>query len=447
MSNSTMENVLKETQDFIMKKEASFGKAAKEEALDNPSAVPGSNHDKDVPDEFQKADPEVQQELPPGTANDASGATEAEKLESGHATDALQPHGNVTQKPMISNDANAKEASGVQKHATDLTNLINNYKAQQAEKAAGAEEKKAEDATAPAEEPEKKAEEEPPATGSDAPAATEPEKKAEEKAAEEKAAECEKCGKADCGCDYSSKKAAPADEIELTQEVLAKIACTVLSTEEGANFVEQVLQKEAGAQAARDTMEFLHKQAEEAEKSAAYTAGQDDADFLIQEHIKLAAEDREKAAYEAGRQSVLQNQPVDYTTLGQQVATDAVKRAQAEAMGMDPAALAAEAPAEGDLAGADVAMEGMAGGGSEEPSEDEIMQALEMLVASGQLSEEDLAMIMEQIGATGGAEDAGVEAAALEAAPAEEGMEIAASASLADNFNAALTKVRAGKSA
>jgi len=422
MSESkTMQQVLDETRDFIVTKQASFGKKAKEEALDNPGAIPGSNHDKPIPEGSQTADAEVQQELPANSANNASGATEAEKLESGHATDALTPVQNVTEKAMVTDDAMVAEASsGASKHASDLVSLIGAFK----------------------------------------------EKSTEKVAADSEVAVCEECKNAECTCDKKEEKkeaANPGNEIELTQEVLSKIACTILSTEEGCAFTEKLLQKEAGAQAAKDTMEFLQKQAADAEKQASYEQGLSDADNLIQNAVK-------QAAFEEGRQSVLQAsaQP-NYTALGAQVAQAAVKRAQAE-MGIDPAALAAEAPMEDPMAamgedpmaamggeevpGAEEALAGMTGDGEEgaDISPEELEQALAMMVESGELSEEDIAAILEQVGASEGAGEAGEALAMMgggeEAPVAEEipeEMEVAASASIEQSFLNSLAAVRASK--
>jgi len=440
MSGRTMEQVLAETRKFVNEKQASFGKRAKEEALDNPSAIPGSAHDKEVPAGAETADAEVQQGLPPGSANNNSGATEAEKLESGHATDALTAHPGVTKKPMVTADANAKEASGVKKHAQDLTSLINNYK----EKTA-------------------------------APKAQQPVKKAEEM--------CEECGegKADCTCEKvekgDDKAASQTSEIELTKEVLAKIACTILSTEEGMNFTEKLLQKEAGAKAARDTMAFLEKQAEEQLKVAAYHQGAADAESLIQAYahqaaVKKASDGKRANAYLQGQavaeQAIKQayakstnsktvkkaaNQPasVDYQALGRHIAEASIKRAQAEMMGMDPAAM-------GGLEGEDAAMAGMTGGGAEgDISPEELEQVLTMMVQSGELGQEELAAILEQVGAAEGAEGAGEAVGALEggageeameegAAPEEEGMEVEAAArDIQNSFLNHLANLRAGK--
>jgi hypothetical protein len=112
-------------------------------------------------------------------------------------------------------------------------------------------------------------------------------------------------------------------------------------------------------------------------------------------------------------------------------------------LGMDPAALAAEAPAGDELAGADAAMEGMAGGGADgDISEEELEQVLSMMVQSGELSEEELASILEQVGAAGGAEEAG------EAMGAMEGGDMEVQASAADvqqSFLNHLANVRSGK--
>jgi hypothetical protein len=419
-TSKTMNEILADTKQFLSIKEASFGKQAKEEALDNPNSIPGSAHDKPVDDGASAPDKEVQQELPPNTANSNAGASEAEKLESGHATDATQSVQDVTNKPMISSDSNAKEASaGVNSHAKDLIDLIGNFNA---EKVAA--------------------------------------RSAVDVLTDEK---CSKCDKEDCDCekedksdDYKeeSKQAKVGGEIELSRDVLAKIACTILSTEEGVTFTEQILQKEAGAQAARDTMEFLQKQAEDSEKQAAYDAGQEHADQLINAAVKQAEDARFERAYEAGRSDALKLAAalqgagsIDYKALGATVAAEAVKRAQAELMGMDPAAMDSGI-------GADEALAGMAGEGEEAGDDiapEELEAALAMMVQSGELSEEEVAAIMSQIGASEGAEEAGEAVGAIEGAAPEgmeglgglEGMEVAASADVSKSFLSALATVRA----
>jgi hypothetical protein len=426
-----MEEILADTKKFLSIKEASFGKAAKEEALDNPGSIPGSNHDKPVDEGAQSPDKEVQQELPPNSANDNSGAEEAEKLESGHAMDATETVQDVTKKPMISNDANAKEASaGVNKHAQDLMSLINGAKAEQEKAAEGY-----------GDDDDKKAE----CEGCDNPECSCKDK--DKEAAAKEAAEA--------GAEEANKQAGEGQQIDLTQEVLAKIACTILSTGEGVAFTESLLQKEAGAQAARDTMEFLNKQAEDAEKQAAYDQGAAHADELINQAIKQAEDARFDEVYQAGRQSVLKvaeaqaasnNGAVDYKALGAQVAQEAVKRAQAEMMGIDPAAMDSGI-------GADEALAGMAGeGADDEIAPEELEQALALMVQSGELSEEEVAAIMSQVGAAGGAEEAGEAVGAMEDTeiPAEmpvEGMEVAASAAGPQkSFLNALATVRANNS-
>jgi hypothetical protein len=337
--------------------------------------------------------------------------------------DATETVQDVTKKPMISNDSNAKEASaGVNKHAQDLMSLINQVK------------------------------------GDDS------EEKSAEEYGEDKKAECEGCDNPECDCKdkeagseeagseeapaEESKQAGEGQEIELTREVLAKIACTILSTEEGVEFTETLLQKEAGAQAARETMAFLEKQAEDVEKQAAYDEGAAHADALINEAVKQANEDRVMEIYNAGRDSVLKeahvhandNGEIDYKALGQSVAEEAVKRAQAEMMGMDPAAMDSGI-------GADEALAGMAGEGADDDiAPEELEQALALMVQSGELSPEEVEAIMSQIGAAEGAEEAGEAVGAMEEAPMEgmEGMEVAASADgYEKSFLNALATVRA----
>ena len=66
--------------------------------------------------------------------------------------------------------------------------------------------------------------------------------------------------------------------MELTTDVMAKIAAIVLSTEEGAALTEAILTKQAGATMANETLDFLAEQSELAEQHAAYEAGVKDAE-------------------------------------------------------------------------------------------------------------------------------------------------------------------------
>ena len=78
--------------------------------------------------------------------------------------------------------------------------------------------------------------------------------------------------------------------MELTQDVLAKIAAVMLATEEGTKLAESTLAKAAGAEAAEKTISFLRTQNELAQKQAEYEAGRRDALELVQ---KMAQESQD----------------------------------------------------------------------------------------------------------------------------------------------------------
>lgn len=433
--------ILADTRGFIAAKQASFNKTAAEQALSNPSAIPGSNHDSDCPKEKEQSDPEVKQELPPNTTSTNSGAGGAEKIESGHATDATQPISGVKKEPLETSDAMAgtststvgDQPSGgagggaiggssrsVGKQANDLLASIRQF---QETKQAGT------------------------------PAA---------EAAPVKSAECD-CGKEDCEyCGDSDDKgeAKAANELELTQDVLAKIAAMVLSTEEGWDFVESTMSKAAGAEAARETIGFLTKQAEDSQNSEAYNSGA----AYASEYIK-------QACYEAGAVDALTQLGIDPSVLygeqekvanhdelvdlGRTVAEEAVKAAQE--LGVDEAG----APAvEGDVPGAEEAAGDMiapdAGmGGEEEVTPEELEQALAMLIAEGQIGEEEAGQIMEYLsgagemeGAADEAEMAGIPDEAAGVPDEAAGMEVEASAkvkSLAAAISATVKQANAAK--
>ena len=100
-----------------------------------------------------------------------------------------------------------------------------------------------------------------------------------------------KCGKcAKCKAAAAGAKKAGALDMELTQDVLAKIAAVMLATEEGTKLAESTLAKAAGAEAAEKTISFLRTQNELAQKQAEYEAGRRDALALVQ---KMAQESQD----------------------------------------------------------------------------------------------------------------------------------------------------------
>jgi len=439
----TVDQILNDTRAFVKEKQASFRKGAAEEALSNPGSIPGSVHDSNVDASMQNSHPETQQEIPAGSKV-RSGATDGEDLESGHATNALEPIPGVTQEPLESADAlggnvgsstvgdqahdgtagalgdESRSTEGTPathkhpaaKHANDLLSMISQHNAQQKAAAAPA------PGTAPA--PTKTA-----APAAPAPAAPTP--------APTKAAACE-CGKDDCtACNKVAGDTKHAGEIELTQDVLSKIASVILSTEEGWAFAEAQMSKAAGADAARETIQFLEQQALEAEKQAAYAQGQTDADNLIKAAVYEAGRadaaaaaspvapqaqagsvvSQLKAAAARYRQQTPATNVKGLQDLGREVAEQAVKQAQdlAAALGGGapaPEVMPPEAGGEDlDAAAAEMAAPPMEGGGEEDISPEELEQALSMMAQEGTIGPEDVQEILAYLEQAGGAPEMG----------------------------------------
>jgi hypothetical protein len=212
---------------------------------------------------------------------------------------------------------------------------------------------------------------------------------------------------------------------------LAKIAAIVLSFDEGVSFVEQMLTKQAGAEAAEEVLGFIAAQNAEAEKQAAFAEGSAAADYLIDSALMQAGAAQAKAA--AAKQG-----DDTYTKLGQAVADASI----ADLMGgMGGGAPGGAAPAGGmppDAAGGmppEAAGADAGGGGQDEYTPDEVMQALQQLVQEGTIQPEEAQQVMEmlqsggdqggapQMGASDGAAAGGAESAPeapAEAAPGAE---------------------------
>jgi len=305
-----------------------------------PSSIPGSEHDGKPPAEAKEPDKETKdQTMVPNSGLNTSGAGDDSKIT--HTNDLLAGEAALTptKKPEVTSDADAKTAESLA--AEIITGVDAWYAAKEAAAKEAASKGSAADAGAaaegaaakPAEQQgaeQKTASDTPPAAGAGTAEALitdkgkEPEqtkdvipptKKPEvttdatvpatgegssgETAAAAKAAgaaagectcgKCEKCkAKAaqaakdakDCK-DAKPAKAAGALDMELTSDVLAKIAAVMLATEEGTKLAESVLAKAAGAEAAEKTLNFLREQNDLAEKQAEFNAGRQDAINLI----------------------------------------------------------------------------------------------------------------------------------------------------------------------
>jgi hypothetical protein len=182
-------------------------------------------------------------------------------------------------------------------------------------------------------------------------------------------------------------------DIDLSTSTLAKIASAVLSTDAGVRFVHNTLEKQAGEQAARVQIQ----EAIAASQSFDYT-----------EQVKSAAFDdiQEKAAAiydalelngvtEAHADLIIKQAAYHQERLN---SLDHPLLKQAYAQGMDDAALMAAAEEAAGEEGVPPVEEVMPMGG-EDLSEEEIMELLQEMIASGEITEED---IMEAVAATEG---------------------------------------------
>jgi hypothetical protein len=201
----------------------------------------------------------------------------------------------------------------------------------------------------------------------------------------------------------------------MTQDVLAKIASVVLSTEDGITFVENALTKAAGVEAAKETFEFLQHQ-------AAYAQGQRDAEAMIYNQIEQQ-EMQKQAEYLQGRYDaqLLAQRVMDKRAaathapglrkLGQQVADESM--ANAGGMG---GGLGGEAAGAADMMGSAPQ--------DEEISPEELEAALAELVQEGQITPEAAQAIIQAIQAAEQGGQPGAEGGMPpEAAGGQPGME------------------------
>lgn len=430
---ATVKDILSETKRFVDEKRAAAFSEKQGLAGQDPNTYPGAENDKPVDPSTEKPNPGANEDVnSPAGAYSAKGAKPAHQKEQGTALEATDaPPASVKREPAVSSDAMAGSTGSnrigdqpVTKHAELRDSLLAAIKkAQDSEKQAAA----------------------PAAEAPPAPAA--PAAPAVEAPAPVAAAAPEKQGEDGPG------------QITLTQDVLAKIAETMLATEEGWQLVEQGLSKAAGAEAARETMSYLTQQEKLLEKQAAFEQGYADAENLIQQAIyRKGAEDMKAAMAAEPKPQAAAPSDDPLKRLGAALADASVKNAQAELAalggGMPPEMMAGGMPPEmGAVPGADEAMAGM----GQAPADDEItpeelQQALAMLVQEGQISEEEAAAIMDYIvsgadmagaeGAAAAGDEAAAAAAGDAAAGADQGMEASASAnSLLD----AIRKVKAQK--
>ena len=394
MANPTLAQILNDTKRLIASKQASYATGTEETGKNPPASMPGAEHDSKVPEEAKKS----QKEVADGSNAPASGYTgEGGKDDSpktrGQALNADQAALEPAKKPAVSADADAKAASDITAAlANDILSLVRSVQKTAAPKAP--ESPKAPEAPKVAEAP--KAPEAPKQAAVTAPV--------EAPVVEKGAGEL---------------------QMELTTDVMAKIAALILSTEEGAALAEKVLEKAAGAQMAQETLAFLAAQSELAEKQAAFEAGEADAQKLIDQQI-----------FEAGKaEAAKQSEAAQFYKLGQ-AAADA---SMGDLMGGAPVEGGGNPPDQAPGAGGDDGT-AMAPGGEEEVTMEDLAAALESLVAEGTLKPEEAQAIMAEIAGGGAPADGGAGApdttagvasandvpAPAEAPPAEESKEAGA---------------------
>jgi len=371
---ATMQEILNETTAFVKTKQASF-KEKSAIAGENPDTMPGSENDKPAPAGAEAADPEVNDAtMGPSDTRTEDGKGDPDKLTGGHATKTEEGAEPVEKKPAVTDEADveatAKQAEAA-KLANDILASIHSFQ------------KKASDT------PKEEA------------------KPAEEKEAEKAPEKSE---------DKSEEKEAGKLDIELTQDVLAKMAAIALSYDEGVDFMRSSLERFSGAKEASETIEFLEQQNLEAEKQAAAAQGYADAERAILE--KVYAE-----GYKAASAA---NQDADLQKLGQALAEGSISDVMGAIppvpeAGMVPAEEMAAPMEEAPMEEAPMEEAPMEEGGEDYTVED-LAAALDVLVSSGEIDEATAQEVLEAVVSDqeAPAEEAPVEEAPAEEAPAEE---------------------------
>lgn len=459
MATMKVEEILRDTRAFVEAKTASEKRAL---AGQDPNTLPGSEHDQKVKEESKKPTPQVTEGSPAG-AFSASGAKPGDVTEMGHTLQAGDPPpAKVDKEPLITSDVNAAPKTGAALLANDL--LASIKKAQdELQKTAAKDDKK------PAGSKGGDVSEAQAVDASKAPPPVKkegPEPAKQDMPSDAKEAPAKDKAMAEHGGSMPSKGgSAGPSALELTQDVLAKIASTLLATEEGWNVVHDGLSKAAGAEAAHQTMDFLKQAAEKIQAEQAFAQGYHDADNLIKQAIyQQGVADAQKQAakqpaakqpavvspaqaqYDAGYKAAeallaKASQPKQASTgvnaqliqkLAKAIAEASVKQAEPgdeEEAGADAGGEEAGADTAGDEAGAGADAGADAGPlgemaaapQDEEISPEELQQALAALVQDGQLDPQIAAQIMQYVGSADSVGQAAGEAAAPEAA-AMEGM-------------------------
>ena len=374
--------------------------AKKADALAGVTSMPGSEHDSATPADAKTPDKETKDgTMVPNSGLSTAGAGKPDITDQ-HALEVDQPAETPKKKPLDSADAEAKEAEATAELSNDILKMIRGAQRAAAAPAAPVAEKVAVSAAAVEKGVVEKGKE---LAG-----------KAVNFAKDHSKAIATHGGAAAAGAAGGAaamhahdKKAEEVLDMELTTDIMAKVAALILSTEEGAVLAEQVMAKQAGAEFAQETLAFLAGQSALAEKAAAYEAGQRDAQALVDKQIFDAGV---KAAQAAAQAST-------FRKMGQ-AAADASIADMVGAGGVGGAAPEAAAAGAGDAgAGAPEAAPAEAGeAGGQEISMEDIVQALQALVKDGTLQPEEAEEVLKYL-TEGGEAGAAPEGAAPEAAP------------------------------
>lgn len=226
-----------------------------------------------------------------------------------------------------------------------------------------------------------------------------------------------------------------AETIELTNDVLSKIGQLVMDDRAGQKLAIELIQRSAGQKAASEALTVLNGLHASLEQQITEKQAAEDADHMVEVLSKEASEyGMDLPTYlqtlEQGRQKLAAAQ----SGKGQQKIQAAKQKIaqELEALAAPPTGAPDAPPPEEALAGA------IEGAGELPPEaalseEDALMMALEEMIASGELTEEDLAMLAAEAaggdpegGAPAGEED--LAAIASGGAPGEEMVPDAAAA-------------------
>jgi len=212
---------------------------------------------------------------------------------------------------------------------------------------------------------------------------------------------------------------------DYSDEFLRKLAFAVVETEGGLQAVEPVLLKYAGAEEAR---ELMHKAATEYDQLVQLSEELQQYEMekaAYEQEIIYAADEMLKSASEEEREVIIKIAEAHDRNTQEYGEYDILKAAYMGGAGDAAAMMDAEAAApEGEEAGLPGAAQG-------EPSIEEIVQLLDMMVQSGEIDEETASQVVAELAGGGGEEEAmmggGDEEAAMAAAMGggempEEGM-------------------------